>query len=360
MLAMLGHELRNPLAAIATAVHLLEAPGVPEAATRRAREIIARQNAHLARLVDDLLDVARVTSGKIILDRRPLELAEAVQRSMATLAASGRTEHHRIGLDLETVWADADETRLEQIVTNLVGNAVRFTPAGGAIDVSLRAAGGEAVLRVRDSGIGIPPETLPRVFDMFVQGARRPDGAPGGLGLGLTLVRRIAELHGGSVEATSDGPGRGSTFTVHLPALATPPAPARPTHRVSNAGRRRIVIVEDNADAREVLRFALEVAGHEVHDAYDGPSGLAAIMIQRPDVALVDIGLPEFDGYEVARKARAAMGSALHLIALTGYGQPDDKRQALEAGFDTHLVKPVEPEILLDAIHAARPTAATS
>jgi signal transduction histidine kinase/ActR/RegA family two-component response regulator len=356
LLAMLGHELRNPLAAIATAVHLLEAPGVPEAATRRAREIIARQNAHLARLVDDLLDVARVTSGKIVLDRRPLELAEAVRRGMATLAASGRTERHLIGLELEPVWADVDETRLEQIITNLVGNAVRFTPAGGAIDVSLHAAAGEAVLQVRDTGIGIAAETLPRVFDMFVQGARSPDGAPGGLGLGLTLVRRIVELHGGSVDAASDGAGRGSTFTVRLPALATPPAPPRPTRRVSNGGRRRVVIVEDNADAREVLRFALEVAGHEVHEAYDGPSGLAAIMIQRPDVALVDIGLPEFDGYEIARKARAAIGSSLHLIALTGYGQPDDKRQAMEAGFDAHLVKPVEPDVLLDAIHAA-PTA---
>jgi signal transduction histidine kinase len=304
LLAMLGHELRNPLAAIATAVHLLGAPGVPEAGTRRAREIIARQNAHLARLVDDLLDVARVTSGKIVLDRRPLEVAQAVQRSMATLAASGRTERHRIGLDLEPVWADVDETRLEQIVTNLVGNAVRFTPAGGAIDVSLRATAGEAVLRVRDTGIGIPPETLPRVFDMFVQGARSPDGLPGGLGLGLTLVRRITELHGGSVEAASDGAGRGSTFTVRLPALAAPPALTRPTRPVSNGARRRVVIVEDNADAREVLRCALEVSGHEVHEAGDGPSGLATILRVRPDVALVDIGLPEFDGYEVARKAR--------------------------------------------------------
>ena len=357
LLAMLGHELRNPLAAIATAVHLLDAPGVPEAATRRAREIIARQNAHLARLVDDLLDVARVTSGKIVLDRRPLELAEAVRRGMATLAASGRTERHHIGLDLESVWADVDETRLEQIVTNLVGNAVRFTPAGGAIDVSLCAAGGEAVLRVRDAGVGIAAEVLPRVFDMFVQGARRPDAGPGGLGLGLTLVRRIAELHGGSVEAASDGPGRGSTFTVRLPAMTAPPAPPRPARRASNGGRRRVLIVEDNADAREVLRFALEISGHEVHEAQDGPSGLAAILGLRPDVALVDIGLPQFDGYEVARKVRAAAGAPVYLVALTGFGQPDDRRLALEAGFDAHLVKPVEPDVLLDAIHAARPAA---
>jgi signal transduction histidine kinase/ActR/RegA family two-component response regulator len=352
-LAMLGHELRNPLAAIATAVHLLETPGVPDAATRRAREIIGRQNAHLARLVDDLLDVARVTSGKIVLDRHPLELSEAVRRAMTALAASGRTERHKVGLDLEPVWADVDETRLEQIVTNLVSNAVRFTPGGGSIDVSLRAGGGEAVLRVRDTGIGIAADMLTRVFDMFVQGARGPDGAPGGLGLGLTLVRRIAELHGGSVEAASDGQGRGSTFTVRLPAMPAPPAAPRPTRRVATSGRSRVLIVEDNADAREVLRVALEISGHEVHEAYDGPSGLAAILRLRPDVALVDIGLPEFDGYELARKARAEAGGSLHLIALTGYGQPDDRRQALEAGFDAHLVKPVDPDVLLDAIHGA-------
>jgi signal transduction histidine kinase/CheY-like chemotaxis protein len=354
LLAMLGHELRNPLAAIATAVHVLDVPGAPEAATRRAREIIARQNAHLARLVDDLLDVARVTSGKIVLDRRPLELAEAVRRGMATLAASGRTERHRVGLDLEPVWANVDETRLEQIVTNLVGNAVRFTPDGGSIDVGLRARGGEAVLQIRDTGVGIAPETLPRIFETFVQGARGPEGGPGGLGLGLTLVRRIAELHGGSVEAASEGAGRGSTFTVRLPAMPSPPPPPDPTRRRTSGVRRRVLIVEDNADAREVLRFALELSGHEVHEAHDGPSGLAAILRLRPDVALVDIGLPEFDGYEVARKVRATGGRVPYLVALTGFGQPDDRRQALEAGFDAHLVKPVEPDALLDAIHGAR------
>jgi signal transduction histidine kinase len=358
LLAMLGHELRNPLAAIATAAHILNAAGATEQSARRAREIIARQNAHLGRLVDDLLDVARVTSGKIVLDRRPLELAEAVRRGVATLAASGRTEGHRIGLDLEPAWADADETRLEQVVTNLVGNALRFTPAGGAVDVTLRASDGQAVLRVCDSGVGIAPEMLPRVFDMFVQGVRRPDGGPGGLGLGLTLVRRIAGLHGGSVEAASDGPGRGSTFTVRLPTVATPPVPpvppSRPSARPPRDARRRVLIVEDNADAREMLRAALELSGHEVHEAHDGPGGLEAILRLRPDVALVDIGLPEFDGYEIARKVRVAAGPAPYLVALTGFGQPDDRRLALEAGFDAHLVKPVDPDVLLVVIRAAR------
>jgi CheY-like chemotaxis protein len=204
--------------------------------------------------------------------------------------------------------------------------------------------------------MGIAPEILARVFDMFVQGARGPDGGPGGLGLGLTLVRRLAELHGGSVEAASDGPGRGSVFTVRLPARAAPSAPppraARPA--ANGGGRRRVVIVEDNADAREMLRVALELSGHEVHEAHDGPSGLALILHERPDVALVDVGLPEFDGYEVARKVRAQTGTVTRLVALTGYGQPDDRRQALEAGFDAHLVKPVEPGALQAAIAAAR------
>jgi signal transduction histidine kinase/ActR/RegA family two-component response regulator len=359
LLAMLGHELRNPLAAIATAAHILDAGGASEESRRRAREIIARQNAHLARLVDDLLDVSRVTSGKIVLERRPLELAEAVRRSIGTLAAGGRTEQHHIGLDLNPVWADVDETRLEQVVTNLVGNAVRFTPAGGTIDVSLRATAGEAVLRVRDCGVGIAPEMLPRVFDVFVQGARRPDGGPGGLGLGLTLVRRIVELHGGSVMAASEGPGHGSTFTVRLPALAGPPAlRGQPTPGRAERPRRRVVVVEDNADAREMLRFALQLAGHEIHEAHDGPTGLAAIERVRPDVALVDIGLPDFDGYELARKTRVIVGRALRLVALTGYGQPDDRRQALEAGFDVHLVKPVHPDALLDALEPAPTSAA--
>jgi signal transduction histidine kinase len=348
LLAMLGHELRNPLAAIANAVHVLNALG-PEA-TRPAREIIARQNTHLARLVDDLLDVARVTSGKIALVRRPLELAEAVRRGMATLAGSGRTARHHVTFDLEPVWGHVDETRFEQIVTNLVGNAVKFTPDGGAIEVRLRASGGEAVLTVQDAGIGISAEVLPRVFDVFAQGGHPVHRERGGLGLGLTLVRRIADLHGGRVEAFSEGPGRGSTFTVHVPAIAAPAwTEARPpAPRPERA--RRILIVEDNGDARAMLRRALELAGHEVHDAADGPDGLASLQRLRPDVALIDVGLPGLDGYEVARKARAELGGAVRLVALTGYGQPEDRRRALAAGFDAHLVKPVEPEVLFAAL----------
>ena len=352
LLAMLGHELRNPLSAIANAVAVLGIPSAPPETARRAREIIARQNTHLAHLVDDLLDVARVTSGKIALERRPVELAQAVRQSIATLAASGRTEHHQLTVALDPVWANVDETRFEQIVGNLVGNALRFTPAGGQIEVALRAADGLAVLRVRDSGIGIAPEMLARVFDLFVQGERSADRGSGGLGLGLTLVRRIAELHGGSVEAWSDGQGCGSEFTVRLPAMAPPAGLAARSRADGDGAARRILVVEDNADAREMLRLVLELAGHEVHEAVDGPSGLAAALDLRPDIALLDIGLPGFDGLEIARRVRLAMGASIHLVALTGYGQPDDRRLALEAGFDAHLVKPVDPPALLAAIRA--------
>ena len=357
LLAMLGHELRNPLAAIANAIQVLDAANAPAESATRAREIIARQNAQLAHLVDDLLDVARVTFGKIALDRRPVELAQAVRHSVATLAAGGRTQRHTFGLDLEPVWADVDETRFEQVVTNLVGNALKFTPEGGTIDVTLRAVDGEAVLRVRDSGVGIDPEMLSCVFDLFVQGERAPDRGLGGLGLGLTLVRRLAELHGGRAEATSDGVGRGSEFTVRLPALPEPPVESPVAAPMTTEGHpRRIVIVEDNADVLVTLRQALELEGHEVHEASDGPLGLAAILNLRPDVALVDIGLPGFDGYELARRVRASpTGKSAHLVALTGYGQPEDRQRAIEAGFDTHVVKPVS----LDALFAAIDTVAS-
>jgi signal transduction histidine kinase/CheY-like chemotaxis protein len=353
LLAMLGHELRNPLSAISNAMHVLSAPGASEDARLHARDIITRQNAHLAHLVDDLLDVARVTSGKIALARRPLELAGAVRQSVATLTASGRTGEHDLRLDLEAVWGNVDETRFEQIVTNLLGNALRFTPDGGRVHISLRGRPGEAVLSVRDSGVGITPDMLPRVFDLFVQGERGADRGGGGLGLGLALVRRIAELHGGGVEARSDGPGRGSEFIVRLPAIPAPPVAARePGPAEGNGAPRRILVVEDNEDSREMLRHLLMLDGHQVYEAADGPAGLEAAVRLRPDIAFVDVGLPGLDGYAVARQVRAETGAAIRLVALTGYGQPEDRRLALEAGFDAHIVKPVAPESLLDAIRS--------
>jgi PAS domain S-box-containing protein len=346
-LAMLGHELRNPLAAITNASHLLGHRRSDQLA--QAREVIQRQSAHLARLVDDLLDAARVASGKIVLALGPVDLGEVVSRALATLNASGRTHRHRISLNLEPTWVLGDETRLEQIVTNLATNALRYTPAGGHIEFGLTADGNDAVLSVTDSGIGIPAAMLPNVFDLFVQGDRGLERAHGGLGIGLTLVKRLTELHGGTAQAASDGVDLGSTFTIRLPCISAPTTQRQsmlPLNRTSE--ERRVLLIEDNADARAMLRTILEVAGHVVTERPDGPSGLTAALNMRPDVALIDIGLPGLNGYDVARGIRDAVTDhPIRLIAISGYGQPQDRVQALEAGFDAHLVKPVEPETVL-------------
>jgi PAS domain S-box-containing protein len=355
-LAMLGHELRNPLDVIGTAVRVLDSStGEPErdaGTTRRARGVLARQVLQLGRLVDDLLDVGRVTTGKIRLVKVPVNLADTVQRSVAGLAPEGGTPAHRITVRTEPIWVEADQARVEQIVMNLLSNAVKYTAPGGDIEISVTGDGRTARLAVRDTGVGMTPYMLERVFDLFFQGERTLERAEGGLGIGLTLVRRLAEMHGGRVEAESPGQGLGTTVTVELPQIAAPaetpgaPPPARPSPR-------RILIVEDSRDSRDMLRYLLEHAGHEVHEAADGPSGVEAILKVRPDIALVDVGLPGLDGYEVARRVRAAaVGGKLRLVALTGYGLPDDHRRSQEAGFDAHLVKPVDPARLAAVIEA--------
>src|SRR5881628_2091247 len=312
--------------------------------TTRARDIIGRQVQHLARLVDDLLDVSRVVAGKVVLRLQALELAETAHR-VAALYGGPRGGRHAIRVEATPVWVSADPTRLEQVLTNLLANAVKYTPAGGEIVLSVQPEGQRAVLRVRDSGAGIRPELLPRVFDLFVQGDRSLERTGGGLGIGLTLVRHLIELHGGTVEAASAGLGRGSTFTVRLPALAAVPAPSEAARPASAGPAQRILIIEDNDDARETLRNLLHLLGHEVHEACDGDSGVDEARRLRPDVALIDIGLPGIDGYEVARRVRADVPRA-RLVAVTGYGQPDDLQRAWAAGFDVHLVKPVDPQQL--------------
>jgi PAS domain S-box-containing protein len=355
-LAMLGHELRNPLSAIGSAVAVLERLRVDDLRGTRATQIIARQTQHLARLMDDLLDVGRVVTGKIILERRTMDLLAAARRAVATLRAAGVTERHDVSVDGRPVWVLGDATRLEQVITNLVSNALKFTPAGGTIRVWAGVEDGEALLRVSDSGVGMNHELLPRIFDLFVQGDQPPERASGGLGIGLTLVRQLVELHGGRVEARSAGPGQGSVFTIWLPVARTTvsdDAGGRPV----GAAPCRILVVEDNADARDMLLALLTLDRHEVVTAADGPAGVDAALRFRPDVALVDIGLPGLNGYEVARRIRATeSGRAIKLIALTGYGQSEDMRQAREAGFDLHLVKPVEPARLDEALRALRPT----
>jgi PAS domain S-box-containing protein len=359
-LAMLSHELRNPLNVIAGGISVLDAVGAPDERSVRTRQLVARQIRHLTNLMDDLLDIARVTSGKIVLSRRPLDLADAVRRCLATLRGTDRLSHHTCHESLEPVWLHADETRIEQIVTNLVGNAAKFTPAGGEIRVTVTSDSGDAVLNVADTGVGIARELLPRVFDLFVQGERNVDRASGGLGLGLTLVRRLTEMHGGTVAAASEGPGRGASFTIRLPQIPPPALRADQSPAPASVEPRRILVVEDNADGREMLRTMLELRGHQVHEAAEGQSAIEQALELRPHAAIIDIGLPGIDGYAVAERIRANESTRhMRLIALTGYGTEQDQRRAKAAGFDAHLTKPVEPERLalllttLDPRHAA-------
>jgi signal transduction histidine kinase/integral membrane sensor domain MASE1 len=354
-LAMLGHELRNPLGAISSAIGVLERVPANGPEAQRAQAIIGRQTGHLARLVNDLLDVARVTSGKIPLRCQPLDLKEVVERCLTALQHAGRTGQHRIGLVGDGGLVNGDPTRLEQVVGNLLDNALKYTPPGGRVDVTVTRERDEAVLRVRDSGIGIPPEALPGVFELFVQGAQSLDRTQGGLGMGLTLAKRLVELHGGRIAVASEGQDRGSEFTVCLPLARVSPDAVQSGAIPSQGPPRRILVVEDHADARDSLCLWLRQWGHEVDEADNGVRGLERILATNPEVALVDIGLPGRDGYDLARTVRGAPGGAqICLIALTGYGQAEDRRRAEEAGFDRHLVKPVD-ERQLHAVLASLP-----
>ena len=355
-LAMLGHELRNPLDVVNTAVRVLEAQSAapdPEA-VRRARGVIGRQVRQLGRLVDDLLDVGRVTTGKIRLLRVPVNLADVVERCVGGLIPQDGAPSHRITVRAKPTWVEADQARVEQIVMNLLSNAVKYTPPGGGVDVVVTGDGRTARLSVHDTGAGMTPYMIERVFDLFFQGERTLERAEGGLGIGLTLVRRLAELHGGRVAAESPGRGLGSTVTVELPQCPEPADAPAAAAAPSAPSPRRIVLVEDSHDSRDMLRFLLEHAGHEVHEAEDGPRGVEAIVAIKPDIALVDVGLPGIDGYEVARRVRAQVGAGVRLVALTGYGLPEDHRRSQEAGFDAHLVKPVDPARLAALIEAPR------
>jgi signal transduction histidine kinase len=362
-LAMLGHELRNPLAAICNAIKLLGAAPLGDPEAVEAREIIDRQSRHLGRLVDDLLDVTRINSGKIVLDRRPVDLVELVRRGMRQLDDGGKSRRHdvRFSAHPEPLIVEGDGDRLEQVITNLLVNALKYTPPGGRIEVSVRPEKGQAELRVADSGVGLAPEMLSQIFEPFAQVDGTLDRAQGGFGIGLALVRNLVSLHGGSVEARSPGLGRGSEFVVRLPLAAgsTRPASQRgpSRRRIPDGPRRHILIVEDHPDNRRTMRVLLQSWGHRVEVAEDGTDGVERAIATHPEFALIDIGLPGLDGYEVARRIRSALGDAVFLIALTGYGQPGDRHRALEAGFDTHLVKPVdldELERMLEGLGAGK------
>jgi len=349
--AMLGHELRNPLGAITTALHVIELCGPLDERSGEARAIIGRQVRHLVRLVDDLLDVTRLATGKVSLSLRRIDLAVVARRAVAgaVTSAGGRTLACRADAP---VWIDADETRIEQILGNLLGNALKFTPADGRVTVAVTVEGAEAVLRVEDTGAGIHPDLLPRIFDLFVQGQTTLHRREAGLGIGLTLVRRLVDLHRGRIEAASGGPGRGSAFTIRLPAAPPPGAGDALAPEIPRAAiRRRVLIIEDNDDARQMLRHLLDHAGHEVHEAAEGADGLARALALSPDAVIVDIGLPGLDGYSIARRLREAGPPGVLLVAITGYGQDGDRQRSREAGFDVHLTKPIDP-LVLDALLA--------
>ena len=355
-LAILSHELRNPLGAITNALGVVDRLAT-SGDLRNVVGIIGRQTARLTRLVDDLLDVARLTAGKIALRREAVDLRQLAERCVRALREAGRVREHEIVVQGHPVKVDGDSARLEQVINNLLDNALKYTAPGGEIRLTTERVAGNAVLTVRDTGEGIRAELGARVFELFVQEPQALDRSRGGLGLGLALVKQLVELHGGSVTVTSDGPGHGSEFTVRLPVLVAGSEPEPPSEIPADPGpgqRRRVLIVEDNADAREGLCLLLTYAGHEVETAEDASSGLEKLRTFQPEIALIDIGLPGVDGYALARMARQTPDSAAtYLVALTGYGQAEDRQKALSAGFDAHLTKPVDPG-RLNAFLAAR------
>ena len=348
---MLSHELRNPLAPIANAVQLLRLVSDEGPLQQKARAIIERQVSQLTRLVDDLMEVSRVTTGRIRLRLEPVLANGAVERAVETARPSIDGHRHELTLVLSSqpIWLHADPSRLEQIVVNLLTNAAKYTPDGGRICLSVERSGNECVLRVRDTGVGIAPDLLPRVFDLFTQAERSLDRSQGGLGIGLAVVQRLVELHGGRVAAHSSL-GHGSEFVVHLPVVVPSVAAAAPGAADATAPTQpslRVLVVDDNVDMAESLAMLMQADGHVVHTAHSGTGAVSAATDYRPDVVLLDIGLPEIDGFEVARRIRSDPSHhAMVLVALTGYGQDADRQRSREAGFDHHLVKPVDLEEL--------------
>jgi signal transduction histidine kinase/ActR/RegA family two-component response regulator len=380
-LAILGHELRNPLAPIRNAVRIMKRRGMDDPDLCWARDVVEHQLRQLNQLVDDLQEISRVTGGKVRLEKEPVDVATIVAFAVETSRPTIDAHRHRLSitLPLGTVLIDADQGRMAQVLSNLLNNAAKYTEDGGQIRLGVAVVGSEVVFRVRDNGVGIPVEMLPQVFDLFAQVGHSLDRAQGGLGLGLTLVRSLTEMHGGSVEARSEGPGRGSEFLVRLPILTRartapglaprPEAPARSRDRIlietltpsrhaadSEVGpaearpARRVLVVDDNDSAAQSMAMILKLEGYDVQVAFDGASGLEAVRSFRPAMILMDIGLPGIDGYEMARRIRQdpELNAGLELLAaVTGYAEPEARRRSREAGFDQHLVKPVDPEAVL-------------
>jgi PAS domain S-box-containing protein len=358
-LAMLAHELRNPLAPIRNAAHTLALLGTGDDRVRWVSGVIERQVGLMTRLVDDLLDVSRITSGKITLQRATVSMREVLAQAVETARPLAESRGQALEVDVpeDAAWVDGDPARLAQAVGNLLDNAIKYTDDGGRIGLRARVEADEVVIVVEDSGVGVDPELLPHVFDLFIQADRSLERKQGGLGLGLTLVRRLVEMHGGRVEAASAGPGLGSAFTIRLPCLAAEVVEPAPAAEPAEAARppgpaRRILVVDDHQDSTDSLALFLRLRGHEVRTAPDGPTALDEIERYRPEVVFLDLGLPGMSGYDVARRVRMRtdLGS-LQLVALTGYGTDGDRQKTRDAGFDVHLAKPVDPRAV-DALLA--------
>ncbi|HTU16674.1 MAG TPA: ATP-binding protein [Gemmataceae bacterium] len=355
-MAILAHELRNPLAPILTSIELLRLLGSKDSNINQAREIMDRQVRQMVRLVDDLLDLTRIARGRLELRRTIVDVNQVVSQAVQTVRPLLEAQGHQLSVELpaEPIYLDADETRIVQVLVNLLSNAGKYTERGGRIRLSVSLdrrdagpTGDEAVLRVGDNGLGIEVEMLGRIFELFTQIGRSLDRAQGGLGIGLMLVRQLVELHGGRVSAHSEGPGKGSEFVVHLPivsppAASDPPGASSQTYPSPSDPACHILIIEDNTDARETLALLLRMLGHRVETAATGPDGVSLALSARPQVVLIDLGLPGLDGFEVARQIRSKLGTGVRLIALTGYAQEEDRRRTQSAGFDAHLPKPVE------------------
>ena len=346
-LAMLAHELRNPLAPIRNAGELLARMLPDDSQVQTVAAIIKRQSSHLSRMVDDLLDISRITQGRINLQHESVNLASVISQALESVEPLMRENRHKVFVasGYAPAYVSGDHARLVQCVANVLTNAGKYTDPGGEIRIEMHSDGSQAVIAIIDNGVGIPAQLLPQIFDLFVQSNRSLDRSQGGLGIGLSVVRRLIEMHGGSVSAASDGPGRGARFEIILPVIHSADE-MREEPSEQSAVRRRILIVDDNADSADSLAMILNLCGHVAEPVYGAAEALERAAALDPEIVLLDIGLPGMDGYEVARLLRSR-GSSARLVALTGYGQPEDVRRAEDAGFDTHLVKPVDLQHLL-------------
>jgi signal transduction histidine kinase/ActR/RegA family two-component response regulator len=351
-LAILAHELRNPLAPLRTGLQVMKLARNDATAVEQSRTMMERQLDQMVRLIDDLMDLSRISRGKIVLQMTRVLLATVVRNAVETSRPLIETAGHDLTLDVpdEPIYVNADATRLSQVFANLLNNAAKYTDRGGRIRLAFERQGSDAVISVEDNGVGIPAPMLPKVFDMFTQVDHSLEKAQGGLGIGLNIVKRLVEMHGGTIQAQSGGHGAGSTFTVRLPvvlSLASEPSADGAAVKAAPVARRRILVVDDNRDAAVSLAMMLNIMGNETQAAHDGLEALGVAAAFRPDVILLDIGMPKLNGYDTARRMRREpWGKAVVLVALTGWGQEEDKHRSQEAGFDLHLVKPVEPAAL--------------